>query len=264
LSPTPDHPIPPPRRSDAELTAAIHERVGVLRRRQRARRMAVVAASTALLVALAATAAIAANHGGHGPTRVDTADDPTTTDAGPTTTTPPTNDSSTSVAPSSTDQPTTTVAPDSTTAPTTPSTPTTAPAPDCVAGQFDVTLTTDKASYALGEPVSIAATLHNTGGACNSTGTPAVLFFCSFASATNDVGKVVWNSDPCVAMTRFGPVPSGYTTTQKWVWNQRTCALLPPGEATCTVDGSQVPAGGYTIGETSTAWPPRQVTITIG
>jgi cytoskeletal protein RodZ len=257
---TPEPPIPPTKRSDAELTAVVHERVAALRRRRRTHsRTIALAASATLVILVMATAAVAAGNGRHSE-RVSTADDTTATTVDstpPTSGSPETSAPPTSAGPSITASgPTTTAEPPTSTSATTPTTATLAP---CVASQFDMTLSTDKANYAPGETVTLTATMRNTGGACYSTGTPAVRYFCSHARAANASDKVVWDAAPCTAMTSLGPVPAAYTTTQTWTWDQRTCT----GSNGICNNGTQVPAGPYVFTDTSPWWTPGPVTITI-
>jgi hypothetical protein len=272
LSPTPEHSIPPPKRTDAELAEVVRGRVTELRARRRARRRAaVIGGCTALAVLLVASIAVAANHGGHGSARVDTADDSTTTTTASSTTSPP--DSYTLVLPSSTtSQPagSTTEAPTTTDAPTTTTT-----LPACSWSQFVITVATEGArdfpnkalppTYAPGDPVTIKMTLRNEGGACyGGDAPPFVLDPCLHARVEDADGHDVWDAPSvCSAVLHVGPVPSGYSSTATATWDQARCPQSDwdPSTQGCT-QPLRVPAGTYTVTVPGDA-PPRVTDTTI-
>lgn len=140
-------------------------------------------------------------------------------------------------------------------------TPTTTPpgTPACTAGQFTLSVTTDKTAYARGESVVITLKMANTGVTCAGSGIS--LSCIASASSSNSSGDVVWDSwagadtsEQILPQCRPSPVmtiPGGWSTSEGINWNQDQCAGDPSLK---TIDvpnpncpETQVPAGTYSI-----------------
>jgi len=178
---------------------------------------------------------------------------------------------STGTSPPTTVAPTTTLAPPTTTTMPPPTTTTSAPSLlSCVPAQFSVTMTTDRSDYGPGEPVNITPRVTNEGGACTMA-----IGACPFVgTVTNSSGQAVWGpfmlvpSEPvpgCTAQLIGESVPSGWTQTTTFSWDQSEC--LPPG---LQCQNTPVPPGSYSVAVTwqfgSPSFPPISApptTITI-
>lgn len=103
------------------------------------------------------------------------------------------------------------------------STTTTAAIADCTAAQIEVTATTDKPSYAVGQQVVVNSTLRNRSStACLYSGHTFTVTILSPAGATIIGFDVV--TPPGPAKSRFVP---GATLTGSVPWDQRTCQAQP-------------------------------------
>jgi hypothetical protein len=144
---------------------------------------------------------------------------------------------------------------------------TTTTLPACVASQFAATLTTDKATYASGERVTIISTVRNTGPQCWSRAYADVIIdYCTYTTISDDTDQVVWlYRTPCPAVLPSGIVLAGASGTDEVAWDQKDCPdLLAPGEP-CA--GPQVSPGTYriTVAPLGTAeLPPQTLTVAVG
>ena len=135
----------------------------------------------------------------------------------------------------------------------------TGPPPACVGSQFASAITTSGSTFAPGQTIPITLTITNVGQPCESTagGKTDVLDGCPYLVATNASGQSVWNSmaNPygagCGASGRSGIVPTGWSQTLPFSWNQLECPVSGSG---CTQ--VQAPPGTYTIafGEPNDIW----------
>ena len=164
------------------------------------------------------------------------------------------------LSPSSTTQgpPTTEADPvtSSTTAATTTVPPTTTTTiPNCVDTQFVVSVTTDQRTYSVGQLVDATAVLENTGPTCHGpsiVGNPCVGW-----SVIDSQGHPVYQetaaypgAGSCTAHVFPDPIPSGYSYSVSFAWNQQACTP-PPASSTWTSNpncqGAQVPPGIYLV-----------------
>jgi len=170
-------------------------------------------------------------------------------------------------------RPTTTVAPTiATTTGPPPTTTTTEPMPSCQVGQFVLTATTDKGTYAPGETVMVDLSLHDTSPeACLDTGVP--VWGCYGATASNSTGNEVWNSLagpdslPASCPTTGFPttVPGNFSTTSQVAWTQDVCTQpVTNDQPNPYCPQTPVPSGVYQISAYWTVFPSSPpVTVVI-
>jgi hypothetical protein len=128
----------------------------------------------------------------------------------------------------------------------------TAGLPACVGSQFAAAVTASGRTFAAGQTIPITFTITNVGQPCESApggGNADVLDGCPYVVATNASGQSVWNSTAnadggisCAAVGIEGPIPSGWSQTYPFSWNQLECPVSGSG---CTQ--IQAPPGTYTI-----------------
>jgi hypothetical protein len=127
----------------------------------------------------------------------------------------------------------------------------TGPPPACVGSQFAAAVTTSGSSFAKGQTIPITLSITNVGQPCESFaggGNADVLDGCPSVVAINASGQSVWNSmaNPygagCAAPGIEGAIPSGWSQTYPFSWNQLECPVSGSG---CTQ--IQAPPGTYTI-----------------
>ncbi len=128
----------------------------------------------------------------------------------------------------------------------------TAGLPACVGSQFAAAITTSGSTFAKGQTIPITLSIINVGQPCESFGgggNADVLEGCPYLVATNASGQTVWNSTAntdggisCASPGIGGPIPSGWSQTYPFSWNQLECPISGPG---CIE--SQAPTGNYLI-----------------
>ncbi|MGH9917558.1 MAG: hypothetical protein ACRD6W_01595 [Nitrososphaerales archaeon] len=118
-------------------------------------------------------------------------------------------------------------------------------------------LSTDKSTYSTGETVHITLTITNIGPACAGAELSGA---CNDgASATNESGQEVWDSDASpdgVSVTScpaevIKSIPSGWTDSDQLAWTQDRCVSLAPTVPTPTTNPqcpeTQVAPGTYSL-----------------
>jgi hypothetical protein len=137
----------------------------------------------------------------------------------------------------------------------------TGPPPACVGSQFAAAVTTSGSTFAKGQTIPITLSITNVGQPCESFGgggNADVLEGCPYLVATNASGQSVWNStantdggSACGAGGAYGAIPTGWSQTYPFSWNQLQCPVSGSG---CTQ--IQAPPGNYTIafGEPNDIW----------
>ena len=127
----------------------------------------------------------------------------------------------------------------------------TAGLPACVGSQFAAAVTTSSSTFAKGQTIPITLSITNVGQPCESFGgggNADVLEGCPYVMATNASGQSVWNSmaNPygagCATPGIGGAIPSGWSQTYPFSWNQLECPVSGSG---CTQ--IQAPPGTYSI-----------------
>jgi hypothetical protein len=136
------------------------------------------------------------------------------------------------------------------------------PPPPCTTSAFVPSVSTDRTSYAVGQPVTITTTVTNTGPSC--TEDEQAGFTCPGAYVDDASGQLVWTSAPepstgCAART--GPptvLPSGWSEQTQYLWQQDACT---GGAGGCSHD--QVPPGEYRVVGTNWSQASAPVTVSI-
>jgi len=138
--------------------------------------------------------------------------------------------------------------------PAVPTTTTTTGPPPCVGSQFVAGITTSAPTYPVGAAIPISLAITNAGVTCESepsTSNADVLDGCPSVSAFDATGHIVWEAavDPstktqtvCATVGVAGPVPTGWSKTFSFSWNQGEC---PGPGIQCTE--AQVSSGTYSI-----------------
>jgi hypothetical protein len=144
----------------------------------------------------------------------------------------------------------------------------------CQLSNFVASATSDHKSYMQGEPVTILATVTNTGPACTTD--EAEGFVCIGADVEDASGTLVWTvwappTTGCAASS--GPtsvLPTGWTQQAVWTWSQEECT-----SHMTNCSGQPVASGQYQVfGDnwdhlSSPVWitiesPPQATTTTSG
>jgi hypothetical protein len=132
-------------------------------------------------------------------------------------------------------------------------------------------VTTSGSTFAPGHTIPITLTITNVGQPCESFGgggSADVLEGCPYLVATNASGQNVWNTaantdggSACGAGGHGGIVPTGWSQTYPFSWNQLEC---PTSGSGCTQ--IQAPPGTYTIafgGSSGGSWVGVTVKATV-
>lgn len=112
----------------------------------------------------------------------------------------------------------------------------------CSPSDIDLTLSSDRAEYRAGEPVTFTATAKNGGD--TSCELPTGICLPQIQIADNS-GTIVWDRAATVVVCTYGPpspLESGATMAQTIVWDGMACAGRTP--ESCS--GQPVPGGTYT------------------
>lgn len=249
-----DHPGPRPHRSQEELLDTVRQRAAAIRRRRA--RLSVALGGLAAIVVVSAALAGAGDQTpsqlqvvGGGPTSstvvVTTAaavETTTTATTAPVTTTvrppAPTVVVTATNAPATTGRtapPTTAAAPSPTAAPATTTTSTSAPPPLCDPADVVVTATTDRSTYARGEPVKVTASAQNKGSRPCMPENPGFAFFDQTGAGVGTIAV----ADAFTMPTPTDPHPvwaPGQVLSLTESWGQ----YCDPGTLGC-------PPGKYTV-----------------
>jgi hypothetical protein len=91
--------------------------------------------------------------------------------------------------------------------------------PACVGSQVSLTATTDRSTYAAGDPVKVTVTIRNNGPTCENNSPVDLIDSCPQFQVIDSSGKVAYQ--PLVACPQpltIGPVDAGYSRSVSFSW----------------------------------------------